>query len=394
MSPLEIKNSAILALVFAFRMLGLFMIIPVLSLHTNNLSYVTPMLIGLAMGIHGLSQAALQIPLGALSDRIGRRKVVIGGLLVFIIGSLIAANSSTIWGLLIGRALQGAGAIGSTLLAWAADLTSEHCRTRAMAIIGISIGAAFVLAFLVGPIIAAKNSLAAVFAISILLSIISLLLVFLIKEQPKLASSNNNSSFLAQLQQLVTNKSLWTLNFGIFALHAILGATFLVLPARLLEVTSLAEAQIWRFYAPVLFGALLVMGPCLRYLDKSLMPFKAMALIMAGFIVADIVLLQTTQIKFLMFAGVVFFAMFNLLEATLPALVSKVVGANNKGAALGVFSCAQFLGIFVGSALGGVLHHTQGKTGIIIFSMLLSFLWCVLVLRSYVLSQKQQKLSY
>lgn len=370
MTSFELKSTVILALIFACRMLGLFMILPVLALYEGKIPGGTPALIGLVAGIYGLTQALLQLPCGILSDYFGRRSVIIGGLIVFIIGSLIAAFSNTIWGLIIGRAIQGAGAIGSPILALVSDVTRNEVRTRAMALIGISIGMTFVLAILLGPLLNAYVGLSGIFVMTAVLASSGILLFYFLGPNP--THSTSQIALGRQIRVLTQHHQLWGLNLNIFILHAILTACFLILPLKIQEVTGLTSSQVWRFYLPVLGMSLIFVAPLLRYADIVYWQKKLLKTAMIGLSLAISLLINTTQMIPLMVVVTLFFVAFNFLEASLPALVSRMAPQTSKGSALGVYSFAQFLGMFAGGTLGGFLLQWVGPWGIGISCLLLT----------------------
>ncbi len=371
----EIKSTVILALVFASRMLGLFMVLPVLALYAATIPHATPFLIGMAAGIYGLTQALLQLPCGYLSDHFGRKPIIIAGLIVFIVGSLLAAFSSSIWGLVIGRAIQGMGAIGSPILALVADLTRDEVRTRAMAIIGISIGFTFVLAILLGPILDALIGLSGIFLLTAVLAGSGLFLLMLLGPLPKQVKPASKG----QLHTLLKHPQMWGLSANIFILHAILTAGFLVFPAHIAEVTDLTSSQVWRFYLPVLVASILLVAPLLRYADKGKWQNSLMKTTLIGLGIASVVFVSTSNTIALYVFATIFFTCFNYLEASLPSMVSRVVPKTSKGAALGVYSFSQFLGMFAGGLCGGALVQWIGPWGIGLSCLLLTMLGCTFI---------------
>lgn len=352
MSGAEIKNTMVFSLIFASRMLGLFMIYPVLALYTDTLRGATPLLMGLAMGIYGLSQALFQLPFGWLSDHVGRKPIVLIGLLLFAIGSLIAAFSSSIMGLIMGRAIQGMGAIGSPILAWVADTTRESVRTRAMAIIGVTIGLAFTVSLILGPWIEAHRGLSSLFLLTAGLAVLGIVGVLLFTTHAPPVR------FIRKSEGIWRDKRIWQLYFNIFVLHALLSASFLVLPLKMQMVMGLSE-KVWQFYLPVLGLSLFLVMPFLRQADcvhrqNKMMRYAVMLLGGSG----SIFLMSEHRGVFAV-AVVLFFAAFNFLEASLPAKVSRIVPSEGRGMALGLYSCFQFLGLFVGGIVGGALQ-SQG----------------------------------
>lgn len=335
------------------------MIYPVLALYNDTLLGATPFLMGLAMGIYGLFQAIFQLPFGWLSDRFGRRGIILVGLSLFVIGSLVAAFSNSIEGLILGRAIQGMGAIGSPILAWVADSTRESVRTRAMALIGVTIGLTFALSLVLGPLVSAMGGLSGLFYLTALLaSMAAFLIIFFAKSVPSKKMTVDFS-----VKSILANRSLWKLYGNIFVLHALLSASFLVLPLKIQEITDLNE-NVWKFYLPVLGLSLILVAPLLRYAEEpkrqlQLMKY-AMLLIAAmvvGFLFADNIVMLAISVS-----G--FFVAFNYLEASLPARVSRVAPEQGRGTALGLYSCSQFLGLFTGGLLGGMLQSKVGLNGV------------------------------
>ena len=346
----EIKNTVLFASIFASRMLGLFMIYPVLSLYADDFG-ATPMLMGLAMGIYGLSQALFQLPLGWLSDYFGRKPIVLAGLTLFIIGSLVAAYSDSIVGLIIGRAIQGMGAIGSPILAWVADSTRESVRTRAMAIIGLTIGVTFTLSLILGPWLSAFAGLSGLFIFTAAFALIGLVgVIFFTRHEAPI-------KYIKIREGLKGDTALWGLFFNIFALHALLSATFLVLPLKIQEMTGLSE-NVWKFYLPVLGLSLILVAPFLRYADGLNRQYTMMQIAIGILGRSGILFLIADHTVALTIGIIGFFAAFNFLEATLPARVSHLAPVEGRGMVLGLYSCFQFLGLFAGGIIGGVLQTT------------------------------------
>ncbi|MEH6568638.1 MAG: MFS transporter [Halioglobus sp.] len=360
MTALERRTVSSLALLYSFRMLGLFMVLPLLALYAIDLPGASPSLIGLALGIYGLSQALLQIPFGWLSDRIGRKPVIVGGLVLFAMGSLVAATADSITGVVLGRALQGAGAIAATIMAMLADLTREEQRTKAMAVVGISIGFSFALALVLGPLVAARGGLAGVFYLTAILAIAGIVLViWRVPTPPVVDGSHEDTGALpALLGRSVRDMRLMRLNFGVFVLHFVLMACFLVVPQLLESAAGIAKEQHWQVYLIVLALSVIAMAPMMRSAERGGKPQSIFALGIALLLVALALLGFASQTALIYLGMWMFFTGFNYLEATLPSLVSKTVFAGGKGTALGVYSTCQFLGAFAGGALGGwVIQH-------------------------------------
>jgi len=374
MSVGEIKSTLILASIFALRMMGLFMVVPVFALYADKIPYATPTLIGLAAGIYGLTQALLQLPYGILSDRFGRKPVIFGGLLLFTLGSILAAFSHSIWGLIVGRAIQGSGAIGSPTLALVTDVTRDTVRTRAMAIIGISIGLTFTVALLLGPWLDAIIGLNGIFIMTAGLALCGMGLLCCLP-----ARQGTSLAFSAPSKGIYKRLDLWLLNSNIFVLHALFIASFQILPLQIETITTLHREQVWKFYLPVLIISLIIVAPFLRRADAPIGHSKHLQYAMLTLGLTVPFFIYATQLSLLAIAVILFFVAFNFLEASLPALVSRTAPAHNKGAALGLYSSAQFLGMFFGGIMGGILLETWGRGAIGIFCTTLAIIgWLTL----------------
>ena len=367
---------ASLASLYGFRMLGLFMVLPVLALYQHQYAGASPLLLGLALGVYGLTQAVLQIPLGLLSDKIGRRPVIVAGLLMFVLGSLVAAMADTMIGLVIGRGLQGMGAIASTLMAMVTDLTSEEKRTVAMASIGASIGLSFILAMIIGPLVAAMMGLSGIFWLTALLGItgIGIFLRFV----PNVVSSHSNRETRADLSQvgsLLREPTLMRLNFGVFALHLALMAAFVVIPDILANELGLGGDQLWWVYLSLLGGGFVLMIPAMvlgeKFQRQKLSFCSAVVLLAVSVLVLG--WQRTALVTPLML--LLFFAAFNLLEASLPSWLSKACPAGSRGTAMGIYSTCQFFGAFVGGILGGWSLQQFGVDGLFIMLGIVMLGW-------------------
>ena len=366
-----------LASIFAIRMLGLFMILPVFSLYAKQLAGATPTLIGIALGIYGLSQALLQIPYGMLSDRFGRKPLITLGLLVFICGSIVAALSHHIVGVIIGRALQGAGAIGSTIMALVADLTREEKRTQAMATIGLTIGISFAVAMVLGPTLNHYIHVSGIFWFTAVLGGLAIVVLHTIVPNPtQFRRQRDTATIPSQMCKIASHPELLRLDFGIFCQHAILTATFVVMPVVLTEHAGLAPAIQWRFYLPILVLSFLTMVPFIILAEKKRLMKPVFISAIGIILLAQLMLAFVFQhFTLLLLASFLFFASFNLLEASLPSLVSKFAPVGSKGTALGIYSSSQFLGIFVGGSLAGWLYGQHSIQGVFLFCALLGLLW-------------------
>ena len=382
MNSLEKRSVAALASVYAVRMLGLFMVLPVFVLLGDDLEGATPMLIGLAIGIYGLGQAVLQIPFGMLSDRFGRKKMIYIGLTLFAMGSLLAASADSIYVVIAGRILQGSGAIASVLMALLSDLTREEQRTKAMATVGVSIGLSFSLSLVLGPLLGSVFGLAGIFYATAGLALIAMLIVSRLVPTPHQHTvSADTQPARKMLGRVLADPRLLRLDFGIFALHLVLTAIFLVFPTLLQDQFDLPSSAHWWFYLTVVVMSFFAMIPFIILGEKK----RKMKPVLCGAI--TMLTLSTAAIGYfsqsLMGAWVVlffFFMAFNLLEASLPSLVSKESPPAAKGTAMGVYSTAQFTGAFLGGSLGGVLLQQAGLQGVVWLMVGVLMLWLLVAL--------------
>lgn len=356
MSKTEIRAAASIGLLYVVRMLGLFMVLPVLPLVGPDLAGSTPLMIGLALGIYGFSQACLQIPLGLLSDRIGRRLVIGGGLAIFLLGSVIAAMSDSITGIVIGRFLQGCGAIASTLLALVADVTRVEHRSKAMAIVGISIAASFGLAIILGPMIASAFGLPAVFWFCAASAVVGLVVLMTLVPTPSVHSRSPEVRLEpGAIAQLLGNPGLARTTLSIFMLHYLLISSFTVLPILMRATGEIDDSAHYIYYFWLLLASFVVMLPFVYIADRK-GHAKPMIITMIGALMAASVSFAIVQGYWSVLASiVVFFMAFNLLEAVLPATASRLAPAALRGTAMGIFSTAQFAGGFIGGVIGGLL---------------------------------------
>jgi MFS family permease len=372
----EMRVVGTLALLYVFRMLGLFMVFPVMMIFGSRYEGSTPFLLGLALGGYGLTQAVFQVPLGLLSDIWGRKPVIYLGLAVFLAGSVVAALTDSIWGLVIGRALQGAGAIASAVMALVGDLTTEQNRTRAMAVIGASIGMSFSVAMVLGPMLAAVGGLSSIFWVSACLSLVGMAILYLLVPDPPRdwRQGSEGLAVPALLTGAVRNLDLLRLNFGVFALHFALTAMFVAVPL-VFDDAGIEARKHWQYYLPVMMIAFVLMLP-LMYIAERKRKIKTIFIgAVALLVVAEGFLTYVHSIGLWLVGLLIFFTGFNLLEATLPSLVSKLAPAGNKGTAMGVYSTSQFLGAASGGIVGGVCYQYWGFDSVLIAALVVNLIW-------------------
>ncbi len=371
-----------LAGIYALRMLGLFMILPVLSLFAQQLEGSTPALLGLAMSIYGLPQVLLQIPFGLSSDRFGRKKVIIFGLLLFLVGSVIAALSTSIYGVLVGRAFQGAGAISSAVMALVADLTQEVHRTKAMATIGISIGMSFGVGIVAGPIVSNFGGVQSVFWVTAALTVLAIATLIWLVPNPSRSKLHRDTQFVpSQMFDALKSPDLLRLDYGIFVLHMVLMAIFVVIPTDM-RAAGLPQGREWLVYLPVFVLSMAFAVPFIIIAEKK-RKMKAVFLgAIAVIVLAELGMSQTGQNLYAIIGCLgVFFCGFNLLEATLPSLVSKTAPADLKGTAMGAYSSCQFMGLFIGGLIGGWFKGAYGETAVFLFCAAAVLSWFLVALR-------------
>lgn len=381
MTPSEIRATVSLASIYGLRMLGMFLILPIFAIYASTLpEKPSSLMIGLALGAYGLTQALFQLPFGMASDRFGRKPMIYIGLAIFAIGSMVAALAINIETIIIGRAIQGAGAVSAVVTALVADLTRDENRTKAMATIGGTIGIAFALSLVGGPLLNQWIGVPGIFAMTALLTLAAIVVVKFVVPDPVHSHYHSDASAApAKLKDVLKNVQLLRLNYGIFALHAAQMAMFVVVPFAIVKSSGMHENQHWQIYLPVLIASFILMVPAIIYAEKQ----SKIKLIF----VSAIAVMFAAQLMFAAsiqhFWGIVvsltmYFIAFNVLEASLPSIISKIAPAAAKGTAIGVYNTAQSLGIFVGGAFGGYLSHVYGFSSVFIFCSIMMFLWLLL----------------
>jgi MFS family permease len=380
MTPQELRASIGLAGIFGLRMLGMFIILPVFALYAETLpGGQSHTLVGVALGAYGLTQAFLQVPFGWLSDRWGRKRTLYLGLVIFALGSFVAAGAHDIYWVIFGRVVQGAGAVSAVVIALAADLTREDQRTKAMAIIGMTIGVTFALSMVAGPVLGNSIGVPGIFVLTGCLALAAILVVRAVVPDPAAVVPGGQGAESVPLAVVLGDAQLLRLNYGIFALHGVLMALFVVVPFSL--QSHLPSAAHWKVYLPVMLGAFVLMVPPMllgerRSLQKAVF-LGAILVLIAALVMLAFAAGGLAQIV----AGLlVFFVAFNLLEAKLPSLISRVAPAGAKGAAIGVYSSVQFIGTFIGAAAGGWLSQHYGPAAVFGFCALLAAAWLLLAL--------------
>jgi predicted MFS family arabinose efflux permease len=380
MTPLELRASIGLSGIFGLRLLGMFVILPVFAIYAERLPGGDDLtLVGLAIGAYGLTQALLQIPFGWWSDRYGRKPVVYIGLVIFAIGSFIAALAPNIYIVILGRMLQGAGAISAAVMAMTADLTREEQRAKAMAMIGSTIGIAFALSLVASPWLDRVIGVPGIFALTGVLALAAMLVMWrVIPDAPQAPPVPGRA--LKDFWHVLTDPQLARLNWGIFALHAVLMALFIVMPFSLRDA-GLPVAGHWQVYLPVMLGSFVLMMPAVLQAGNPLLLRRWFIASIAVLLAAHLALPWLEgSIWFLSLFLLAFFAPFNALEAMLPTLTTRLAPAHAKGTAIGLYSTIQFFGTFLGAAAGGMLYKNWGAVAVIAFDAVLLAIWLILAL--------------
>lgn len=379
MTNAERRAVAALAGIFGLRMLGLFLIMPVFAVYAEQLDGTTPLLIGVALGVYGLTQALLQIPFGLASDRYGRKPVIVFGLVIFAVGSAVAALAQSIEWVIIGRALQGAGAIAAVVLALTADLTRDEQRAKALAVIGMSIGFAFMLALMVGPVFAALIGVPGIFWLTGGLALSAIAVVLGLIPTPAQATHRDVQPMPDQLASVIRDPHLWRLNLGIFVLHLVLTAMFVVVPVALVRDAGVPLGSHWKVYVPVLGLAAAAMIPFLMLSTrKQWLPRILVGAIGILFVSQISLLFGYRSFTYFVLALWLYFWGFNTLEAVLPALVSRLAPVANKGTAMGIYNSFQFVGVFLGGVVGGWVSGAYGSAAVFLVCAGLVLAWLAL----------------
>ena len=366
-----------ISLVMAIRMLGLFMLFPVMSVYAGDYESATPFLVGMAIGIYGLTQAIFQIPFGYLSDRFGRKPILLVGLLVFLLGSIMAANTSNIIIVVIGRAFQGGGAISAVLMAFLADSVSEENRAKANAFVGFQIGVAFMLSLLIGPIISSRVGLSGLFWVIAILSLIAMLIVLSLKQTKSITYYKLS---IEAFKETFT-KELLALDFSIFSLHLILAAGFIVMPLLIMENQIVSMLDNWQLYLPAVLLSFLGMIP-LIIISEKFKKTKYILLISILLLISSQIIFFSLNLNFKVFliTLTIFFVAFNTVEALLPSLLSRTASSSKRGLAMGIFSTSQFLGTFIGGAIGGFIYDIYNLNSVFLFTIFVAIIWWLLIL--------------
>ncbi|WP_137719608.1 MFS transporter [Methylobacillus flagellatus] len=383
MSSLELRASMSLASIYGLRMLGMFLILPIFSIYAETLpGGDSHLLIGLALGAYGLTQAMFQLPFGMASDRYGRKRMIYIGLVLFVIGSLVAGFADNLYTIIIGRAIQGAGAVSAVVTALVADLTREEHRTKAMAMIGGTIGVTFALSLILGPALNQVIGVPGIFLLTGALAALAILDVRFLVPDPVVSRFHSDAEAApSKLKDVLRNKQLLRLNFGIFALHAAQMAMFVVVPFAIKQTSGMSENDHWLIYLPIMVLSFVLMVPAIIYGEKR----AKLKVIFVGAISVMLLAQLMFAASITHFWGIIlslsaYFVAFNVLEASLPSIISKLAPAASKGTAIGVYNTAQSIGIFLGGTLGGVLSHYYGYASVFLFCSVLMGIWLVLAI--------------
>jgi MFS family permease len=379
----ELKASISLASIYGLRMLGMFLILPIFAIYaTQYQGGNNSLMVGAALGAYGLTQALFQLPFGMASDKYGRKNIIYIGLIMLVVGSIIAALATDITMVILGRAIQGAGAVSAAVTALLADLTREENRTKAMAMIGATIGVTFAISLVLGPALAHWAGIAGIFWLTAILASLAILVVKFVVPNPIVSSFHSDASAApAKLKDVLKNTQLLRLNYGIFALHAAQMAMFIVVPFAIQNTSNLDVNHHWQVYLPILLGSFLLMIPAIIVGEKRN--------VLKPVFIGAVTLMLAAQLFFanfissfwgIIFSLFVYFIAFNILEATLPSLISKLAPAAAKGTAMGVYNTSQSLGVAVGGLIGGYLAHHYSYAVVFMFCAALMSVWLLLTI--------------
>ncbi|BAC24303.1 yajR [Wigglesworthia glossinidia endosymbiont of Glossina brevipalpis] len=377
MNNLEKKFLYVLSIIFSFRMFGVFMILPVLSNYGMSFNGANSFLIGISIGIYGVTQSIFQIPFGLLSDKYGRKNIIIIGFLLIIIGSFICGIFNNIWIIILGRAIQGMGAISSVIMALITDLTSEKNRIKSMAFIGSSFGITFALSIIFGPILAINFGIKSIFWITLFLSILSIFLILFIIPSSNKTNNKNIKTFKNAFTSIFNNKFIMYINLSIFFLHSILISNFIVFPF-LISNAGCSLKNHWKVYFLSILISLLILSILFSFfkfnysknINKKLYFFISMLLI------SEIFLLFNSKNIYISYIGIqMFFLGFSALEVILPACISKIAPLKYKGTAMGIYSTSQFFGVAFGGLIGGLLFYNKNDFLVFLFLILIILIW-------------------
>ncbi len=381
MSRTELRSTISLASIYGLRMLGMFLILPIFAIYAETLEGGKDhTMIGLALGAYGLTQVLLQLPFGMASDKYGRKKVIYVGLILFVIGSIVAAMGTDIITVIIGRAIQGAGAVSAVVTALVADLTREEHRTKAMAMIGGTIGITFALSLVAGPLLNQWIGVPGIFWMTAILSLLAMGVVkFLVPDPINSHFHSDAQTAPNKIKDVLSDTQLLRLNFGTFCLHGAQMAMFIVVPFALKETSGMSENQHWIVYLPVLIASFVLMLPAIIYAEKRAKLKPVFIGAVALMLFAQLMFAETIHLFWgVVISLLIYFTAFNMLEASLPSLISKMAPAAYKGTAIGVHNTAQSFGVFLGAVVGGYLSSRYGFSAVFVFCASLMGIWLLL----------------
>ena len=381
MTPTEVRATMSLASIYGLRMFGMFSILPIFAIYASTLpDKPSGLMIGLALGAYGLTQALFQLPFGMASDKFGRKPVIYLGLAIFAVGSMVAALAPNIEAIILGRVIQGAGAVSAVVTALLADLTRDEHRTKAMATIGATIGVAFALSLVGGPLLNQWIGVPGIFAVTGLLTLAAIAVVKFVVPEPVHSHYHSDASAApAKLKDVLKNTQLLRLNYGIFALHAAQMAMFVVVPFAINKSSHMEVDQHWHIYLPVLIASFVFMVPAIIYAEKQSKMKQVFVGAISLMLFAQLMFSASIQNFWGIIASLtLYFIAFNILEASLPSIISKIAPAAAKGTAMGVYNTSQSLGVFTGGALGGYLSHAFGFASVFIFCSVMMLIWVVM----------------